>query len=485
MPALGGPARLIASNARTPRFSPDGTQVAYWTGLFRGDPTSLAAATFVLPLTGGAPRRLLPDFAVASYPLWSPDGRSLLVLGRRDRTSPVSEVLDWWWVPLDGRPPSKSGAMDVLDLRKATAAEQVTRGNWTSAGVMFSVNGSLWSLPISAESGRVAGSPRRLTFGTGQALGATSSRDGQVVFAIADGERVIERVSLDDTAASPAPSLLYADNRPIAERASETSNGSLIVFERGFPGYREIWQKNIRSAQEEMILRVDNPKALNTTVSPDGARIAYTVPTGNLPDHGNGFVLERAGGVPRSLCQNCGVHGFLSDNKRVLVLSDSDHVIAVVDTTTGRTEAVVKSTESRLIRPHASPDDRWLAFASGNGTAQKSFLTVLVPGRLAEPEQWQQVQEPTTTGRPTGWSLDSRVLYLFLDTDGFRCLWGQQVDESGRLHGLPFVARHLHRGGGASTSFGNSITRDGLMYERSNTTANLWRIVNPRAEERR
>jgi hypothetical protein len=90
------------------------------------------------------------------------------------------------------------------------------------------------------------------------------------------------------------------------------------------------------------------------------------------------------------------------------------------------------------------------------------------------------VQEPTTTGRPTGWSLDSQVLYLFLDSDGFRCLWGQRVDGSGRLSGLPFVVRHLHRIGGASTSFGNSITREGLLYERSNVTANLWRIVSPR-----
>ena len=251
MSAFGGPARLIAADGRTPRLSPDGTQVAYWTGQFRGDPTVVPAATFVLPLTGGPPRPLLSDFVVASYPLWSPDGRSLLVLGRRDRTSPAAEVLDWWWVPLDGRPSSKSGAMDLLDLRRATAVEQVTRGNWTSAGVMFSVSGSLWSLPISPESGRVAGGPTRLTFGTGQTLGATSSRDGQVVFAIADSERVIERVSLDDPAASPVPSRLYADNRSIAERASETSDGSLIVFERGFPGYREIWQKNIRSPREE------------------------------------------------------------------------------------------------------------------------------------------------------------------------------------------------------------------------------------------
>jgi hypothetical protein len=94
---------------------------------------------------------------------------------------------------------------------------------------------------------------------------------------------------------------------------------------------------------------------------------------------------------------------------------------------------------------------------------------------------WQEVREPISTGRPTAWSLNSEVVYLLLDTDGFRCLWGQDVDRAtGHLTGSPFPARHLHRsvpGTAVSTSYGNSITAAGFSYEDVDLTGNLWRLV--------
>ncbi len=88
------------------------------------------------------------------------------------------------------------------------------------------------------------------------------------------------------------------------------------------------------------------------------------------------------------------------------------------------------------------------------------------------------VEEPTSNGRPCGWALDSRVVYLLLDTDGWRCLWGQRVDESGRLVGAPFPARHFHGVNEAEfgTSFGNAIAPDGLLYEGVRRTANVWML---------
>ena len=90
------------------------------------------------------------------------------------------------------------------------------------------------------------------------------------------------------------------------------------------------------------------------------------------------------------------------------------------------------------------------------------------------------IDEPTTSGRPCGWSLDSRVLYLLLDTDGFRCIWGQRVDhESGALIGKPFAVRHFHTTKGMSTSFGNAITAGGFMYEAADESANVWKLTRP------
>jgi hypothetical protein len=189
------------------------------------------------------------------------------------------------------------------------------------------------------------------------------------------------------------------------------------------------------------------------------------------------------------LCESCVIHGFLSDNKRVLAVWNGRHSIGIIDVTSGSKVEVLRDREGRIDRPHVSPDDRWIAFRRIIGTAAKTYLTALVPGPPPPPAMWQEVQEPTVTGRPAGWSLDSRVLYLLLDTDGFRCLWGQRLDpDAGRPIALPFPVRHFHEysspGQAVSTSYGNPITSDGLLYETANITSNVWRFALPTAATR-
>ena len=60
---------------------------------------------------------------------------------------------------------------------------------WTgqaAAGVLFSTEGEdvsgVWRLPIS-QSGRITGTPERLTFGTALERSATASRSGLMAFA--------------------------------------------------------------------------------------------------------------------------------------------------------------------------------------------------------------------------------------------------------------------------------------------------------------
>ena len=46
-----------------------------------------------------------------------------------------------------------------------------------------------------------------------------------------------------------------------------------------------------------------------------------------------------------------------------------------------------------------------------------TFVTRLATKQQAVEQTWAQVEEPTTTGRPMGWSLNSDLVYLLLDTD--------------------------------------------------------------------
>ena len=472
VPALGGPARLVAADGRRPRFSPDGTQIAYWAGQWRGLPVVGSSGVFVIPLAGGAPLRILPAFTMARDPVWAPDGHSLLILGRRDLKSPLSETFDWWWVPLDGRPPVKTG----LFGRVALDDYEPSPGSWTRSGVVFHMLDSVWTVPI--VEGQIATPPRRLASVSGNARTTAVGPDGAIVVAVTENRRVIERAPIGDRTNTDPPALLYTDSHSETRRASETADGTRIVYELSFPKYQEVWLKDLRRQEQQLLVRAW--MAFNAIISPDGKHVVYTV--GSTPDVGNGQLIETSGGVPRQLCEGCGLRGFLSDNRHVLAVWNDLRTIGMIDTVTGDKVELIRDEEGTLDRPYASPDDRWLAFREQIADVAKSFLVPLTPGQVAIRSTWQQIQEPTTTGRPAGWSMDSRVLYLLLDTDGFQCLWGQRVyPATGRLTGAPFAVRHFHGSvyhtlQGLSTSFSNTITNDGFMYEDLNVLGNLWRL---------
>ena len=201
--SLGGDARRIAPGGRSPRFSPDGKRIAYWTGSWRGQASGSRGQVYVQPLDGNEPVRLLAGFAGAREPVWAPDGSALVVVGRQDAAAPLADSFDVWFVPLNGRPPSKTGVLDFQDFRQRVDDLQISTnvlGTWTSAGMLISLPGGIWSIPISLATGRLDGTPRRLTFGAGLSLQPAASQDGHhVVYAAGESPRVIERLPLNDT----------------------------------------------------------------------------------------------------------------------------------------------------------------------------------------------------------------------------------------------------------------------------------------------
>jgi Tol biopolymer transport system component len=231
--------------------------------------------------------------------------------------------------------------------------------------VLFSDGTDLWTVPISQKDGRMTGSPRRLTVSAGAYRSPAVAADGRIVFASTQDVRVIERAPLSTAENPPPPVQLYADFAADAGRPSESSDGSLIVYEREVTSGTEIWTKDVRSGVEQMVTRVDTPAVLSATISPDGSRIAYTVAgqagTGSTR---RGFVVDTGRGVPRQVCDTCATYGFLSDSRRLLIASAKG--ITVHDVVGGTTLEAIVSPDGVANRPHASPDDRWLAFRSEN-----------------------------------------------------------------------------------------------------------------------
>jgi Tol biopolymer transport system component/predicted Ser/Thr protein kinase len=466
--AFGGPARRIADGGRSPRFSPDGKRVAYWTGVWRGTLSNMASSSWVLTLADGTRTQLLKEFTGSREPVWAPDGKSLALLARPDSAT----LIDLWWVPLDGHAPVSTGALrpGKIGPLEEPGISTPMLGTWTANGVLFTNHNNIWSIPLTADTG-VAGVPQPVTSGTGLYAQPSAARDGTLVFTTISIPRVVERAPLADGV--PAVRL-FADAVPDAGRPGETSDERMLLFERRSPSQREIWLRDTTTGAERLVVPVtDGSGPLNSTISADGARIAYTVMAAGDNQSGSAFSIAAAGGVPTRLCTRCTAFGFLSDNRRVLISTDAG--ARVIDTVTGAAQDILSTRGSRFARLHPSPDDRWIAFQYGGGV----FVAPLTPGTVQPQSAWQKIADPAGTGRPCGWTLDAKTVLLLLDTDGFRCLWGQSIDAHGALVGQPSAIRHFHRTltEEFSNSYGNAVTRNGFLYGALDLHGNVWRLV--------
>lgn len=489
VPSLGGPARLLVAEGRDPKMSPDGTMLAYWIGNTRGvvegAPLAAPNQSFVVPLSGGTPHRLLPDLESVVTPVWSPDGHSVLVLARQSdpgvstprESRPLGgETIDWWWTTLDSRSPVRTGVLTALGESLPTKPEA-----WTQSGVVFATDKGLWRVQLSATTGQLLQAPTLLTFGAGRYSEPAQAPNGDIAFVVASGERAIERVPL--ALGSPAPvERLYVDAQNRTLRASTSRDGTRIAFERLVNGKWEVWTKDLRTGAQVLLTTVESAMQTNPVYSPDGTRVAFTVvPTQQLAGRSaiaaRGIVVDTAGGVPKTVCEDCTLHGLLSDSRYVLAEITGNRALRLYDVDDGTFRVIAETADNELDRPHVSPDERWLAFRFG----VESYVARFSPGQPPPRNEWQLIDEPTMSGRPMGWSQRSDMVYLLLDTDGFRCVYGQAIDPAtGRLKGRPTDVFHFHDrqplAPGLSTSFGDAVSALGFTYEAAHTRSDIWRL---------
>jgi len=485
VPALGGDARPIAPNGRGPKFSPDGRSIAFWAGgWLAARATGARRQTYVIPAAGGEPVPVLSNLANAGDPVWSPDGKSLLVFGRR-ATGGADTDADWWWVPLGGGAAVKSGAYERM--RAVGILTPPPGGSnypypqaWTEAGVWFSATtGSadarhIWTLSIDPQTGHTVGDPRRMTAGTAWATTPAVSRDGRLVFS-----DVTERVQLlglpldaNGGRKTGEPKPLRSDAARVGTRASATLDGSRLVF--GMMGFvsSEVWIKNLQTNVETQ-LTATALASINPYISPTGNAVAYTAiadEQGASAGFGTGFVIDTRGGAPQKVCDQCEIAGF-TDDRHVLIEAKQNNTWLLDVKTLNRAEvAAVTNNDIRV-----SWDQRWISFIKDDAINVAPFT----PGRPLEDakEVAVIVKRSTNAERGTGWSPDNRILYLLLEGDGHRCLYAVRIDpESGRPQGNVFAVHHFHSGRWrwGSTSRASAVVTGLFISGQYELTGNVW-----------
>src|SRR5262249_25476325 len=110
-----GDMRRLAPDGLNPKYSPDGSQVAYWVGgegVYAAVPGS--GAVWVVAVAGGQPRRVGSNFTSIRRPIWAPGGEHLLCVRYTSAKAYDRGSLDWWLVPSNGGEAKKTGAYDAL-----------------------------------------------------------------------------------------------------------------------------------------------------------------------------------------------------------------------------------------------------------------------------------------------------------------------------------------------------------------------------------
>jgi Tol biopolymer transport system component len=220
-----------------PRFSPDGQSVAFVRTYGRGD-------VFLVPTSGGEPRRLTFEDAMINGLDWTPDGAYVTFSSESDY-------------------PNDRGV-------------------------------GLWKVLASG------GRPEPLSLSAGVDYDHSLSRDGRrlVYTAYEHNTNIWQYERREPTGQSPPPKKLIAsEGENISPQFSP--DGKRVAFVSTRSGNGEIWISNSDGSNPRQLTFVGRGGACCPRWSPDGREIAFQTPFTN--PGGNIYVVGAEGGQPRSL----------------------------------------------------------------------------------------------------------------------------------------------------------------------------------------
>ncbi|MEN3336756.1 MAG: hypothetical protein V7647_432 [Acidobacteriota bacterium] len=477
----GKPRQLVgAGRVHSPRFSPDGRSVLYWTGQtvwtarFGTVVPDAISAVHTVRSDGRAREFLTPGFVSARNAIWSPEGNRILFLG--ERKTDGSRAPDWYVVRPGGGDPVRTGAVEAMD--KAGVTGVPIPGAWTRNGdVVFTTatedNANIWQLSISPETGRVAGVPRRLTFGTAVERSPTVRSPGQLAFSSSVENVAVWRVPLDQTTGMASGGLERVTDDGAADRLQNVSaDGRVVAFTSSRTKPAQVWLKDMQTGRERQITHSEEHAAQLAQMSPDGSRVAVNV------EGRRGMELYPSnGGQPSTLCTDCIVGGWSSDGSQMLIERGTQRLVLEIGSS--REVPLAERPNWYLNSPRFSRDGRWVVFHTTNAPelrqvyAVPAFLAAAVP-----PDKWVPVV--TDFGIQPSWSPDGTGVYHFSVRDGFFCVWLQPVDvTTKRPTGEPKAVLHLHdaRLRAALRAMPTNDVQGGYLYMTlTEVSSNIWML---------
>ena len=484
---LGGAARKIASEGSRPLFSPDGETVAYYTGLVASAPLANSNnKLFTVKPAGGTPTEIRTGFTGICCPIWTPDGKHLLILGNRDTALPPEMSLDWWVVSLDGGSPVKTGVLDATRAKGlhgpvATAPAAVIPATWTAGGdgIIFSARTgdsmNLWRIDLSRETFKAAGAPRRLTSGT-EFERLPSIGAGRVVFASLSANSDIWSLPIapEQAMAIGSPQRLTVNTAADTYPALTPDNHKL-AFISNRTGMEQVWLKNLDSG-EETALTSSQTEKYGPLFSPDGSALTYSNSKSGTWEI---YLLRLAGGGEERVPQAFGLATAWTAAGAGIIFHDVPGRVSLLEWAPRRRTEMLAKSNYRLVGASLSPDGHWITFCALTGGTSRIYVAPYRGANTIQEKDWIPITDGRFRDHPDHWSPGGNALYFLSDRDGYVCIWAERLDASTkRPSGAPVVVYHAHGGSRSMTEMlveaGFSLAQDRIAFNMEERTGNIW-----------
>ena len=307
----------LPQSSNSPRWSPDGRTIAFLSarsvsGETAGD--TPRTQVWLLPLTGGEPRRLTNLLNGVSAFAWSPDGTRLVCVGRSgpgDTAKSPSDVRHYKHINYKfndtGWFDDKRTHVWVVTVASG-AANQITSGDdWNDSDPQWSPDGKKIAF-VSDRTGKAFDESRNTDVWVIDATGGTLTKisdhaqadssprwspDGQTIaFLSAVPERSHARIWLAPAAGGAASHLAAEpfDLIPSALRWAEA--GKALYFETGVKGATHLYRVDVATKRAAPITSGDRTVHF-VDVSDKSGRLAYAV---NDPTHLDDLFVSDLGG---------------------------------------------------------------------------------------------------------------------------------------------------------------------------------------------
>jgi Tol biopolymer transport system component len=489
IPSAGGAPRLIGRFGHSPRFNPGGTYLTYWVRNSRTGFGMVYTARLDAP---EEPQHVAREFDDAHNPVWTADGRGILICGtRRSRRGPAEEH-DFWIVSVDGKPPIKTGAFERLGKTAANFHSDVlpaTSFRWIGEReVLFAVHAagnSAFHRIAFDSSWRIVSDSRMSTEAVDQPLHPFRS-GGKAALATARASVGIWGLGLSPNDGRVTGGLRRLTGSREAVSPALSPDGRMLVFSSPEGRRRFILCKLDMDSGKVSELATFAGSSNRLKISPDGKTVYLRLIEGSGVQKQPIYAVDVGSGAVKKICVDCG--------PPTHVTPDGKLVIYEAPNTSARLSAVRVETGERwefLEHPHhavtagrVSPDGNWIAFHADRGLDGRQVYAA--PFRSAAPvavRTWIQITSPDQLSWDPWWSPNGNYLYFLSQRDGARCVWAQRVDSgSKRPVGEPIVIHHFHNPGLNPLTFsglaplyiGLTVARDQLVLSLSETRSDVW-----------